>query len=351
MKKLIAFISSVAIVLSFSLSSFAATATTKYEELEGDLPGYGTFTTTVTADVTGQATILAVKGSELSTTYDNIQFIDQKTAGTGANAKTEFTYKLMDQVEAGKEYSVMVGGSTLTSAIPAPAVDKDGVPLAEFIPRSGDGYTITGEVSNPALPADEETFNWFWEAQDLVDNLQLLNSKWQAKAEIISFSDLPKYLRNIIVDEGNEINIIASADVLTDGSFTIELDPLETAPVFETGDDPNYCLIVTRNGYLTFFKKIYFENKNIPLADSIELIPGDVMDSIDLGVSDTDFLKIFGNPASFFDGYDYYFPEIDLNGDGFVNDTDSLQVFAHSGNEYLEYVEDGIEIGALTWIY
>lgn len=142
MKKLIALIASVAIMLGVSVSTLAADEiTTVYREATDD------YATTVNVSVGDQATLLVYHGSSLQLTATpnqatdgtkiytdgtNIEFIDQIATKDGM----QFVYKLREGAPAGS-YKVKVGGST-------GSVYESGFTVA----GTSTGYTISGTVSD-----------------------------------------------------------------------------------------------------------------------------------------------------------------------------------------------------------
>jgi hypothetical protein len=294
MKKLIALTLCLALVLSFSFVAMAATSTTTYDSQTG------IFTTTVTADVGDQATLIAFPASGLDTTGStNIEFIDQATTTAGA---TEFTYKFKNEVVANQAYTIKVGGSLLAT------------PLSETItPVLGaTGYTISGTVSNAAelnIIGDEGLDAIYNDAWKTIVTL---------KASV--------YAETFI------------AETVVDG----------TAKTFSFADvaDGTYVLSIIRDGYLPREMEITVAGADIDLGDK-PILGGDMSGSdipvytnisTDLLIDGSDlgtFLTVLGID---FENVDYL-AKYDVSPDLLVDGSDLGTVIANLGSDYSAYGE------------
>lgn len=318
MKKLVALISSVALVLSMAFSGSAATATTTYVDGTGDQAGYGTFTTTITGDVGGQATLLVFTGERASITANSIEYIDQQTSTV--DGTTFVNYKLKNKLNPGDKITAYVGGSTAGDAVLATVADYTPVaptPTPSSEPSSTPGYKVYGTVSNAAELAGGSFAN--------ETEKGLANEAW--KTYVV--------LKNTIKD---------TTTVLP----PVEVDPV--SKIFEIKNVPNgnYVAVIYRAGFLPrYIKNVNVANADFPLGDKT-LLMGDmttstnypvygsigtdaIVDSTDRSVLMTNFFKDVKSP-----GFVYHY---DLTGDFIVDSTDISSLMTNFFKDILNYNE------------
>lgn len=354
MKRLIALISSVAIVLSFSSFAMASnTITTTYTAPTAPDTS-GTFVTTVTGELGDQATLIAFPTTEGLNTDNgtNIEYIDQIKSGQGADSKTIFTYKfktLHADFVANKEYTVKVGGVLEGD----PLVSKV-TPKTVTAPTT---YTVSGNVTGAAAKIDPAALN-SWKDQVTAGTItqqefdtkrETLDAAWITTVSIIKESDLKYYIYNTlnptVQPPAFNITPIASNIKATEGTgaFSLTVNALPEGTL-----SANYVLIVKRNGHLTYFKKFTFANADKPLGNVIELYAGDVEGGVNFAIDGVDITKVIVNRSSHGDGVAYN-PSYDINASGATDGVDITKLVVNRGSDYTsQYTTDNIVIFGAT---
>lgn len=341
MKKLIALISSVAIALSFSTFVFAADpiviesagdVTTTYDNATGE------FSAKVPGLVLGsQGTILVHKGAQLKLTADattypdgtNIESINQQDGAT----ETVFTFKLRGTIDPAEVYTVKIGGSDLLAAKVGTFKVKQAVPT---------NYTIKGKVNNVAEAPDYDNVFFEVDSADWGKFSSDLTTTWKTRIDFVPFSELQNYVVPF-VDGGAEyefVNPITTyAAVVSDNTVTPAISPGDfTLTIPATVESGTYALVVRRNGYLTFFKKINYQKQSINLTSSpINLIGGDVDGAVNLAVDPSDLLPVINGQSYYMDGN--YNSKLDMNATGYIDPDDLLIIINNNvyGSDYPEY--------------
>lgn len=305
MKKLIALISTVAITLSFSVCTFAAEdePATTYNKTTKE------FTTTVKG-VVDQATLLVVKGEELSIdgSTNNIEYIDQKTVGD----TTVFNYKLMADpvVNSGDVYTVFVGGSNLST----------GPFSEEIIPEekttAPTKFTISGTVTTAVAPVTRGTAQ-----QNATADLE-----FQTRAILKSSLTATETLQIVPVDYSSK-------------TFTF-------APV----DNGSYYVVIYRVGCIPRFISVTVNGDNVPLGDkplilgdannsSLRTIYGTITSDVVVDASDLNAI-IAKSGKSVNDGANFSY-KCDLNTD-LATDASDLNVVISSSGKSMNNYNEGI---------
>ena len=358
MKKLISLISVVAIILSFSAVTFAEVKTlydgsqaTLVDNKKIDSVTYDTESMEFKVTATGindQATLLAHPEGNLNTTAGsvNIEYIDQLGAENGENAdvgKTVFKFKMKaNTFAANAGYDIKIGGSNVGTVLSTMVV-----PNPVTTPT---GYTVSGFVDSiaPILDSnDSEVFGDFEELEDAENFVSAAAENWKTTITLVPFEDLQSVVEYYFYGDVYEDDVIgyAEADPIT-GEFSIALEALPLGQ-----EAVEYLAIFRQSGSMTYFKKVTFDNDNIPLG-RIELLRGDHSDMYfslntpNLSIGFEDFTAILYNQASYLDYLDdaYYFAG-DTNFDANIDFYDIEASFANYGSDYSEsYESDGFDI-------
>ncbi len=312
MKRLIALLVGLTVLLSMSLTSFAAFT----DEIPLNADG-----TTYTAALTGdaattnagkQTTIVAYKGDTID--VGSIQYIDQA-------ATTEFTFQLKDDLT--ENVKVVMGGEL---------IDKQEVGTI-FFEKEADTYTISGTVIDSSLAEmdfdalleelDEETVNYFKEA-------------WGTKVILVAddeeHADLASYLLAYLGDE---------EAVKPEGIAVANVDVATGAYAFEDVAPGNYALIVERAGALPLFTYVTVEDANVTV-DSKELILGDILADISIDGPDIDVIIAAFNKGYFEEDAEYN-TAYDIAPDWVLDGGDIDVMIANFGLGIADYAETAID--------
>ena len=276
MKRLIALLVGLTVLLSMSLTSFAAF--TDAIELNTDGVTYTAALSdeAATTNAGKQTTIVAYKGDTIE--VGSIQYIDQAAA-------TSFTFQLKDELT--EDVKVVMGGE---------AIDKQEVGTIFFGTQEDPTYTISGIINDESLAEmdfdalleelDEETVNYFKEA-------------WGTKVILVAddeeHADLASYLLAYLGDE---------EAVKPEGIATATVDVATGAYAFENVAAGNYALIVERAGALPLFTYVTVEDANVTVATKT-LIMGDIAADISVDGGDVDIILENSNKGYFEEDPEY----------------------------------------------
>lgn len=257
--------------------------------LTGDL-----FTTTVVG-VGTQATLLVVKGDNVTADSETIQGIDQ-------NGTMVFEYRLRDtSFEANQKYTIKVGGSDLGSPISQVIIPNES--------SAPTGYTISGTVENRILPQDTGE----GEEYDLE-----LDEAFKTTVSVYTDFDL---------DNGEPLSPLLDAE---ENAVVVTVDAGNGRFSIPNLDDGNYYLVVERVGNLKYFAYVEVAGDDIDVGD-MSLIAGDVDD--DMFVYGNDSESVYPHIGSTYwnfgeDGYQYAY---DTDGDAFIYGNDFESIYSKIG--------------------
>lgn len=324
MKKLIALISSVAIVLSLSTIAFAeAQPLANLDDSGKDSNGTQSIVSTTYdpeskefevkvsgIETTAQATLLAHDGEELTITQDsnNIEYIDQKAAEN----VTTFTFKMKTDPVANVEYTIKLGGS-----------GNFGDVLSERVmPVAGSGYTISGTVNSALATITDARFT--------AEQLKKANDAFATHV----------VLKRSARDTEGIVGLRTTVDPTTK-EFSITGVPAD-----------DYVLVIYRTGCVARFIPVTVD-ANKPLGDK-SLITGDtnisaafpLFDGItsDLVIESADLSPILTGYGKNLNDIDFNF-RADLNADLVIESADLSPVLTGYGKNYQDY-NDGLVIPA-----
>ena len=299
MKRLIALLVGLTVLLSMSLTSFAAF--TDAIELNTDGVTYTAALSddAATANAGKQTTIVAYQGDAIE--VGSIQYIDQAAA-------TSFTFQLKDELT--ENVKVVMGGE---------AIDKQEVGTI-FFETEDPTYTISGSVANAP-------------AQDFIDELSGLAEEiygadavadYVAQYEITASLIAEDEFENFIywtIGEDVEFAAVATTTVsFADGTFA-----------FEGVEPGTYAVALTANGAMTWVDYAIVEDANIDLG-AIDLYYGDIIGAKDAMIDGTDVSLVAGNMTDiesedFVGAYDVYT-------DCMIDGTDVSIVVSNMGDIY-----------------
>ena len=250
MKRLIALLVGLTMLLSMSLTSFAAFS----DEIALNADGV-TYTAALTGDAATtnagkQTTIVAYKGDTIE--VGSIQYIDQA-------ATDSFTFQLMDELT--ENVKVVMGGE---------AIDKQEVGTI-FFEKEADTYTISGSVANFV----EEDFFTMLVDEELIaaEDLDAYKAAYGTTAYLVDLAAAEEFVGNY----GDEliIDAIASAEIV-DGTYAFE--------GLEAGE---YAVVIARNGALPYMEYAFVEDADVDMGE-ITILFGDVTGAKDFVIDTGD---------------------------------------------------------------
>lgn len=297
MKRLIALLVGVTVLLSMSLTSFAAFT----DEIPLNADGT-TYTATLpsdaaTANAGKQATIVAYKGDTIE--VGSIEYIDQAAADS-------FTFQLMNPLT--ENVKVVMGGE---------AIDKQEVGTI-FFEKEADTYTISGSVANAPT-------------QDFIDEMSSYATEIageEAVADYVANYAVTAYL----VDMENAEEAIGFCIYETE-----ELTALQTTTVsfvdgtfaFEDVAAGEYLVVLKSDAGLTWIDAVTVEDSNASVGE-IEILYGDVLGAQDAIVDGTDVNYIVTGMGDI--EAENFCGAFDLNPDCIIDATDVNIAVANMGD-------------------
>lgn len=296
MKRLVALLAAIAVLMSMSLTSFAAFS----DEIADN--GDGTYTAALsasaaTANAGKQTTIVAYKGNTIS--VGSIQYIDQAAA-------TSFTFQLKDELT--EDVKVVMGGEAIEKQEIGTIVYDSGEPEPST-------YTISGSVANFV----EEDYYEMLVDEELIDAADA--DTYRAQYTTIA------YLATVDA-------AIESIDYYGD-DYTIEaIDSCEVSSVdgtFEFTDvaDGDYAVVIARDGALPYMEYATVDGANVSLGE-IEMILGDVTGAKDFLIDAGDLAVVFDALGDITE--EQFVAACDIAHDCLVDAGDLAIIFANLGD-------------------
>lgn len=302
MKKLIALLVSIAVMMSMSLTSFAAF--TDAIEVNSD----GTYTAVLSSDAATanagkQTTIVAYKGNTIE--VGSIQYIDQAAADS-------FTFQLKDALTA--DVKVVMGGE---------AIDKQEIgtifvatPAPTSAPTPDPTYTVSGSVNNFVEADFYETML----ADELVaeEDLEAYKSQYATVAYLVDMDGVTEFIDNY----GDElvINAIASAEIV-DGTYA-----------FEGLANGEYAVVIYRVGSLPYMEYATVDGADVDMG-AIDMIHGDFISAKDFVIDSADLTVIVAAISDITEP-DKFIASCDIEHDYVIDSADLTTVVSNIGDIY-----------------
>ena len=298
MKRLIALLVGLTVLLSMSVTSFAAFS----DEIALNEDGV-TYTAALsddaaTANAGKQTTIVAYKGNTIE--VGSIQYINQEAAAS-------FTFQLKDELT--ENVKVVMGGE---------AIDKQEVGTI-FFEKEADTYTISGFVGN----AVEEDFYTMLIDDELVaeEDLETYKAAYGTTAYLTTVDAAMEFAGNY----GDDFAIDAVAECATvDGAYAFE--------GVEAGD---YVIVIAREAALPYMEYVTVEDADIEL-DSIDLLFGDLVGAKDYMIDSVDVSLVLeaAGPDITEDGF---VASYDVAHDAVLDSVDVSSILENSGLDIYAY--------------
>ncbi|MBP3448361.1 MAG: hypothetical protein J6K51_05020 [Clostridia bacterium] len=296
MKRLIALLAGLAVLMSMSLTSFAAF--TDAIELNAD-------GTTYTAALTGdaatdnagkQTTIVAYKGDTID--VGSIQYIDQAAADS-------FTFQLKDELT--ENVKVVMGGE---------AIDKQEVGTIFYGTQEDPTYTISGSVNNFV----EQDFYDMLVADELIaaEDLGAYKAEYGTTAYLVDMDGAAEFVDGY----GDELVITAIA--------TCEVSAVDGTYAFEDVAAGEYAVIIYRAGSLPYMEYATVEDADVDMG-AIDMIHGDFIGSKDFMIDSGDTTMLFGAMGDITET-DVFVASYDIEHDCLTDSADLTIVFANMGD-------------------
>ncbi len=296
MKRLIALLVGVTVLLSMSLTSFAAFT----DAIELNTDGT-TYTATLpseaaTANADKQTTIVAYKGDTIE--VGSIQYIDQA-------ATDSFTFQLMDPLT--ENVKVVMGGE---------AIDKQEIGTIFFGTQEDPTYTISGSVNNFV----EQDFYDMIVADEYIaaEDLDAYKAAYGTTAYLVTADEAFTFFDNY----GDElvINAIAACEVsAVDGTFAFE--------GLEAGE---YAVVIYRAGALPYAEYATVEDADVDMG-AIDMILGDLIGAKDFLVDSGDMSMVVVGATDITD-VDNFVAANDIAHDGLIDSGDLGTIVANAGD-------------------
>ena len=340
MKKLLALILGIVVVLVFSTVTFAAVdLLADYNDPlnlakdDGDLSNGDQEITSATYDdgefvvtvlnVNGQATLLAHEGTilDVSVTTGNIQYIDQLPSNNTAT----FTFRMMNDPDEDDLYTIEIGGTGMANAL-----------SIEVTPIKGSGeITISGTLGGDAptqstLDTISENIEVY--GSDSVAIMSTYTSAFSTKVYLFTHAEFLR-LGLTYIDESDTYFIEALTPTYVvecgdvDFSFTVPND---------IDVEGKYWVAFYRDCQIMYFKEISFSEGSVAIEDPIVLLGGDT--DFKLAVTSTDVDKIMRlNGTEVADDTSSYDTMRDFDCDGMITSTDVNRAQRNIAAEYDDY--------------
>ncbi len=308
MKRLIALLAGLAVLMSMSLTSFASFDTV----IEVNEDGI-TYTAALSGDAlvdqteggtTKQTTIVAYKGGD-KIEVGSIQYIDQA-------AQTSFTFQLKDELT--EDVKVVMGGE---------AIDKQeiGTIKAATEPTT---FTVSGSV-NAFVEAD---YMEMLVADEIVaaEDLDAYKAAYGTYAHLVSLDEAFEFASNY----GDEliINPIETVEIV-DGTYA-----------FEGLENGEYVVVITRDAALPYMEYATVEDADVDMG-AIDMLLGDVVGAKDFFIDSGDVALLLE-----FSGLDItegaHVAGYDVAHDLFIDNGDISILLENSGLTLYDYATDFI---------
>ncbi len=303
MKRLIALLVGLTVLLSMSLTSFAAFSNEIALNADGVTYTAALSSEAAEANADKQTTIVAYKGDTIE--VGSIQYIDQA-------ATDSFTFQLKDELT--ENVKVVMGGE---------AIDKQEVGTI-FFEKEADTYTISGSVNNYV----EEDFYTMLIDDELVaeEDLDAYKAAYGTTAYLTTVDAGLEFAENY--SDEFAIDAIAEAAVV-DGAFAFE--------GVEAGD---YVIVIAREAALPYIDYLTVEDADVEL-DAIDMLFGDLVGAKDYLIDSGDVSLILeaAGPDITEDGF---IAGYDVAHDCILDSSDIAVVLENNGLDIYAYDTDFI---------
>lgn len=269
MKRLIALLVGLTVLLSMSLTSFAAF--TDAIELNADGVTYTAALSdeAATANAGKQTTIVAYKGDTID--VGSIQYINQEAA-------TSFTFQLMDELT--EDVKVVMGGEAIDKQEVGTIFVNKPTPTPEVTPVPN--FTVSGTITDPALVAAGINFDDLAADPELGEEFAAeFKAAWATKAILVADDADHTNMVNYLVDYlGEEADAVVGVEAAVDAAGAYSFEDVEAG---------NYAIIFDRDGALPIFTYVTVTDANV-VVPAKELINGDIDFDNNVGGGDISYI-------------------------------------------------------------
>lgn len=304
MKRLIALLAGLAVLMSMSLTSFAAFTDAIELNTDGTTYTAALSETAATANAGKQTTIVAYKGDTID--VGSIQYIDQAAA-------TSFTFQLKDELT--EDVKVVMGGEL---------IDKQEVGTIFYGTQEDTTYTVSGSVNNFV---EGEYYDMLVEEGIVAEeDLDAYKAAYGTTAYLTTVDAALEFAGNY----GDELIIDAiDAVEIVDGTYA-----------FEGLAAGEYAVVITRNAALPYMEYATVEDGDVEL-DAVDMLFGDVIGAKDYFVDGGDtILWLEANGLDITEGAEV--ATLDIAHDFFVDGGDIILVLENNGLSVYDYGTDFI---------
>ena len=295
MKRLIALLVGLTVLLSMSLTSFAAFSDEIALNADGVTYTAALSNEAATANAGKQTTIVAYKGDAIE--VGSIQYIDQAAADS-------FTFQLMDTLT--EDVKVVMGGE---------AIDKQEVGTI-FFEKEADTYTISGSVNNFV----EQDFYDMIVADEYIaaEDLDTYKAAYGTTAYLVTAEEAFTFFDNY----GDElvINAIASCEV----------SPVDGTYSFADLEAGAYAVVIYRAGALPYAEYATVEDADVDMG-AIDLVLGDLVGAKDFLVDSGDMGMVVVGATDITD-VDNFVAANDIAHDGLIDSGDLGTIVSNAGD-------------------
>ncbi len=296
MKRLIALLVGLTVLLSMSLTSFAAFSDAILVNEDET-----TYTVTLpsdaaTANAGKQATIVAYQGETIE--VGSIQYIDQA-------ATDSFTFQLKDELT--ENVRVVMGGE---------AIDKQEIGTIFYGTQEDPTYTVSGSVNNFV----EADFYEMLVADELIaaEDADLYRAQYTTTAYLTTIDNAIA----LVDTYGDEFVIDAIA--------TCEVSDVDGTFAFEGLAAGEYAVVIARDGALPYMEYAIVEDADVDMG-AIDVLLGDLVGAKDFLIDAGD-LGLISTAISDITETDVFVASYDLAHDCLIDAGDMGEVVANVGD-------------------
>ncbi len=285
MKRLVALLAGLAVLMSMSLTSFAAFTDVIPANDDGITYTAALTGDAATANAGKQTTIVAYKGNTID--VGSIQYIDQA-------AQTSFTFQLKDDLT--EDVKVVMGGEL---------IDKQEIGTIKFGTEEDPTYTISGSVNNFV---EQEFYDAMIEEELIAaEDFDFFKSQYTTTAYLTTIDNAIA----LVDTYGDEFVIDAIA--------TCEVSAVDGTYAFEGLEAGEYAVVIARDAALPYMEYAIVEDADVDMG-AIDLVLGDVVGAKDFAIDGEDARPVIASTG-------------DITEESFVASYDVVSDYALDGED------------------